>query len=165
MSRASSPNGGEGGTRGIGPVVGVVALIALTVCLGAVVAAGVGSWTIESTAPTAAFDLAADASTSTITIEHVAGDAIDVEALSVTVTVDGTELASQPPVPFVGADGFDGAPTGPFNAKSDPTWRSGTVAGVTVAETNSPEIERGDPVTVTLVVDGHRIATLETASQ
>lgn len=165
MSRASSTGGGETGTRGVSPVVGVVALIALTVCLGAVVAAGVGSWSIESGAPTAAFDLAADASTSTITIEYVAGDAIDVEALSVTVAVDGTDLASQPPVPFVGADGFDGAPSGPFNAKADRTWRSGTTAGIAVAETNSPEIERGDPVTVTLVVDDRRIATVETTAQ
>jgi len=112
--------------RGISPVVGVLALVALTVCLAAVVAVGVGAWSLESAGPTASFELAADGNDSSITIEHVAGDAIDVEALSVTIAVDGAELDAQPPIPFVGAKGFDGAPDGPFNAKSDSAWTAGS---------------------------------------
>ncbi|MFC4542733.1 type IV pilin N-terminal domain-containing protein [Halosolutus amylolyticus] len=149
--------------RGVSPIVGLLALLAVTVALATIVAVGASTVSIGSTGPTAAFDLAVDGST--ITIDHLAGDAIDVAALSVTIAVDGTELDSQPPVPFVGAEGFDGAPSGPFNAKSDRTWRSGTTAGVTVADTNAPEIERGDSVAVTLVVDGEAVATLETTSR
>jgi len=97
---------------------------------------GVGAWSLESPGPTASFELAADGNDSSITIEHVAGDAIDVEALSVTIAVDGTELDTQPPIPFVGAKGFDGAPDGPFNAKSDSTWTAGERAGVSIANNN-----------------------------
>jgi len=149
--------------RGISPVIGVLVLVALTVCLAAVVAAGVGAWSLESPGPTASFELAADGNDSSITIEHVAGDAIDVEALSVTIAVDGTELDAQPPIPFVGATGFDGAPDGPFNAKSDSTWTAGERAGVSIAN-NSPTLAAGDSVTVTLTVDGRRVATLETTA-
>lgn len=147
--------------RGLSPLVGVVTLLALTVCLAAIVAVGVGAWSIGSPGPTATFDLVADGSTSTIVIEHVAGDPVDVEDLSVTIAVNGTELADQPPVPFVGASGFDGAPDGPFNAEAEAEWTSGERAGLSLARTNQPELSAGDSVTVTLATDGRRIATLE----
>jgi len=145
-------------------VVGVVVLIALTVCLAAVVAVGVGAWSVASPGPTATFDLAADGSTSTIDIEHIAGDPIDVDGLSVTIAIDGRELADQPPVPFVGASGFDGTPAGPFNAEAESDWTSGERAGLSLATTNRPELSTGDSVTVTLETDGKRIATLETTA-
>ncbi|WP_440771102.1 type IV pilin [Natronorubrum sp. DTA28] len=153
--------------RGVSPVVGVAALLALTVCLAAVLAIGIGAWSLESggPGPAATFELSVDGEESTITIEHIAGDSIDVEALSVTVAVDGEELTDQPPVPFVGASGFDGAPDGPFNAATDPEWRAGERVGVAVADTNDPEIEPGDSIRVTLVVDGHRVAALESTAK
>ncbi|WP_247002659.1 type IV pilin N-terminal domain-containing protein [Halosolutus gelatinilyticus] len=157
----TTPTDNEDGPRGTSPIVGLIAVLAVTVCLGAIIAVGVGSWSIESGAPMATFDLTVDGDRSAITIEHVAGDPIDVEALSVVITVDGTELANQPPVPFVGANGFDGAPRGPFNAASDSTWEAGERAGVTVAETNAPEIETGNAIAVTLSVDGRPAASLE----
>lgn len=150
--------------RGLSPLVGVLTLLALTVCLAAVVAVGVGAWSLPSSGPTATFDLAADGSTSTVVIEHVAGDPIDVDDLSVTIAVDGRELADQPPVPFVGASGFDGTPDGPFNAEADSEWTSGERAGLSLAKTNRPELSAGDSVTVTLATDGRRIATLETTA-
>jgi FlaG/FlaF family flagellin (archaellin) len=150
--------------RGVSPTVGIVLMIALTVCLGTVVAVGVGTWSPGSSPPTAAFELSADGDRSSITIEHVAGDAVDVRALSVTIAIDGTELSAQPPVPFVGASGFDGAPDGPFNSRADPEWTAGERAGVAVAETNAPELAAGDSVTVTLTVDGRRVAELETTA-
>ncbi|MFC6764491.1 type IV pilin [Natrinema soli] len=162
-STGSAPVSEPESNRGISPVVGVLALVALIVCLAAVVAAGVGAWSLESPGPTASFELEADGGMSSIAVEHVAGDAIDVEALSVTIAVDGTELDAQPPIPFVGATGFDGAPDGPFNAKSDSTWTAGERAGVSIAN-NSPTLAAGDSVTVTLTVDGRRVATLETTA-
>jgi len=63
----------------------------------------------------------------------------------------------------VGAKGFDGAPDGPFNAKSDSTWTAGERAGVSIAN-NSPTLAAGDSVTVTLTIDGRRVAPLETTA-
>ncbi|ELY79015.1 hypothetical protein C488_04922 [Natrinema pellirubrum DSM 15624] len=146
------------------PIIGVLALIVLTVCLAAVVAVGVGTWSLESSSPTATFELSADGDRSTIVITHVTGDVIDVETLSVRIAVNGTAIAEQPPIPFVGASGFDGAPDGPFNARSDSEWTAGERAGVSVAATNSPTFATGDSVTVTLAVDGRQIATLETTA-
>jgi archaeal type IV pilus assembly protein PilA len=135
--------------------------VGITVALATMVAIGASSLTAEPTVTTAAFEFAADGETGTITIEHVAGDAVDVGALAITVTVDGESLSNQPPVPFVGSDGFSGSPSGPFNAETDQNWTSGERASFTVAETNDPTVESGDTVTVRLAIDGQRVATLE----
>lgn len=152
------------GGRGLAPVVGVVLLIGLTVLLAASIAVGVGAWTLESPTQPAAFDLEVDAERSSISIDYRRGDPVDVEELSVTITVDGDRLEHQPPVPFVGADGFEGAPSGPFNAADDPQWEPGERAAVVVAGTNDPGIDTGDAVEVSLSVDGTRLATLETTA-
>ncbi|MFA9417219.1 type IV pilin N-terminal domain-containing protein [Natrinema sp. HArc-T2] len=148
-------------TRATSPIVGVLMVIALTVCLAAVIAVSVGAWSLEPASPTTTFELSADGNNSAIVITHVTGDPIDVETLSVTIAINGTTLAAQPPVPFVGASGFDGTPEGPFNAKSDTTWTAGERAGVSIAGTNSPTLAAGDSVSVTLAVDGREVATLE----
>nr|WP_049904435.1 type IV pilin N-terminal domain-containing protein [Natrialba asiatica] len=150
--------------RAVSPVVGIVALLAVTVCLVAVLTAGIATWSIDSPVPTAAFELQADSDEGTIALEHEAGEDIDIEQLSLTVAIEGTELANQPPVPFVGADGFRGTPDGPFNARSDPVWQVGEQAGLTVAGTNAPALDSGDTVTVTLAFDGKLLAELETTA-
>lgn len=147
--------------RGVSTPVASVLLVALTVILAGVVAAGLGTWSPDSTGPTAAFELSVDGETGEVTLEHVAGDPVDVGELSLTVEVDGEPLAHQPPVPFVGADGYDGSPRGPFNAATDSEWTVGERAGFRVAGTNTPTIEPGREVTVTLVVEGQTIAKLE----
>ncbi|AFO58006.1 MULTISPECIES: type IV pilin [Natrinema] len=152
------------GKRAVSPVVGVVVLLALTVVLGAVVAVGVNAWVLASPGPTASFDLSVDGDRSVIEIEHVAGERIDVESLSVMITVNGRALRAQPPVPFVGASGFNGTPDGPFNSRADSDWTAGERAAVSVAATNTPALETGDSVSVTLTVDGRRIAALETTA-
>ncbi|WP_049921893.1 type IV pilin [Halopiger djelfimassiliensis] len=149
--------------RGVSPVVGTLVLVVLTICLVAIVG-GLLTLSIDSSRP-AAFDLSVDSTDSTITIEHVAGGPVDVRELSVTIVVDGTELADQPPVPFVGARGFNGTPIGPFNAKADPEWRAGERASVTVAETNAPSLDADAVVTVTIAVDGRPFAQLETTAR
>nr|WP_243641415.1 type IV pilin N-terminal domain-containing protein [Natrarchaeobius halalkaliphilus] len=152
-------------SRALSPVVGVVALVAITVCLAAIVAVGAASLSLGSTAPTAAFDLSVDGDENEIVIEHVAGESLDVRELSIVVAVDDTRLSEQPPVPFVGANGFEGTPSGPFNERSDPTWHSGEHASLTVARNNDPSPNSGDSVSVSLSVDGHRLATLETVAE
>lgn len=150
--------------RAISPVVGIVLLLALTIALGTVVAVGVGAWSLESSGPTAAFELSVDGDRSTVEIEHVAGESINVESLSVTIAVNGRDLSAQPPVPFVGASGFDGAPDGPFNSRADSDWTAGERAGVSIADTNTPTLGPDDSVTVTLAVNGRRITDLETTA-
>ncbi|WP_254531841.1 type IV pilin [Natrinema gelatinilyticum] len=151
----------SGETRAVSPTIGVLALVALTVCLAAVIAVGSGAWSIEPGPPTAVFELSADGDRSTIGIENRSGESIDVGRLTVVISVNGTNLSKQPPVPFVGAKGFDGAPDGPFNAKGDRKWTTGERAVLSIAETNSPALGVGDSVTVTLVVDGQLIEKLE----
>lgn len=153
-----------GGDRAVAPIVGVLLLVAVTVLLAVSVAVGVGALSLESSTVTAQFSLTADADRSSVTIEYRRGDPIDVEELTLSLAVDGTTLEHQPPVPFVGADGFDGAPTGPFNAADDTEWTAGERAGVVVAETNEPTIASGDSVEATVTVDGTRLATLETTA-
>lgn len=151
--------------RAINPVVGVLLLLAITVTLAGVLVVTLTGMSLGTAPVTASFALEADGETDVVRIEHVAGDEIDVRELSVVVAIDGTDLTHQPPVPFVGADGFDGAPSGAFNAEADPIWRSGERVVLVLASTNEPTLESGDRVTVTLAVDGHRIAALETTAE
>ena len=163
----SSDRSLEAPTRAFAPHVGTVVLLAITVLLAATVAVGLGlglglagNGLLES-GPDAAFDLEADADRSELTLEHRGGDPINVEDLELRIAVDGDDLAHQPPVPFVGAEGFRGAPSGPFNPETDSEWRAGETGSLRVAGTNDPRIRAGDTVTVTVVVDGHRVADLE----
>ncbi|APX98306.1 type IV pilin [Natronorubrum daqingense] len=142
-------------------LVGIVALLGVTVALATMVAVGASTWSLDSSPPTAAFSMTADGESSTITIDHDGGETIDVSEAELIVDIDGDELAAQPPVPFVGADGFDGTPDGPFNAEGDTEWEPGERAAFTIAETNDPALESGETVAVTLSVDGYRLATLK----
>lgn len=155
---------GRIGKRGVAPLFGILLLVGVTVALATVVVIGVSTWTIEPARVTAAFELAVDGDSGTVTIEYVTGDPIDVDELSITVVVNDEPLSKQPPVPFVGADGFAGAPRGPFNAASDRTWTTRERAAFTVAGTNEPRIESGDSITVTLTLDGQRVGSPETTA-
>jgi FlaG/FlaF family flagellin (archaellin) len=138
----------------------VVLFVALTVVLAGVVAAVVGPLGSDLVAPaTAAVDLSV--SGERVRLVHRGGDPLDVRALRIVVRVDGQPLAHQPPVPFFASEGFRGGPTGPFNAEADPTWSVGEVAAFRVASTNHPPVDPGSRVSVTLLLDGHRIARVE----
>jgi len=149
------------GARAVTPVVGVALLVALTAVAAATVGAAVLATEPPSAAPGAALSLSADA-TGRVTLVHEGGDALAVGDLRVRIAVDGDPLARQPPVPFVGAEGFRGAPTGPFNAAADGTWTAGERAGVRVAETNDPPIRPGAAVRVRVYADGAPVADLRT---
>ena len=135
--------------RGLAPLVGVLLVlvtfgVAATVS-GVVLASGQLSATGDLP-PRASLTLAVDGDTLTLT--HRGGDALDVTALRVRVTVDGDPLAHQPPVPFFSARGFHSGPSGPFNSASDPQWTAGETASLRVAGTNQPALAAWDVVTV-----------------
>lgn len=151
--------------RSITPVVGVLCLLALTICLAGVVTVTVTSIDPVDPAPNAAIELAVDGETDAFEFRHRHGESLDVNALDVTVRVEGTPLASQPPVPFFQVPGFEGGPIGPFNSRADPDWQPGEIAGFRVSTTNQPSIDPGDRVVVTIeTADGRAIATLETTA-
>ncbi len=135
--------------RAVSPAVGVVLVVALTVVLasGVAVAFAVGVAPQEP-APNARIGLGVDAASDELVLEHRGGDALDVADLRVVVTIDGSRLAHQPPVPFFAAVGFEPGPTGPFNRGYDGAWTAGTTASVALASTNDPAISPGDRVVV-----------------
>lgn len=94
----------------------------------------------------------------TLAFVHRGGPPLDVADLRLVVSVDGTRLRHQPPVPFFAARGFRAGPTGPFNRGSDGRWSPGERATLTLAGTNRPAVDAGDTVTVRLVVDGRLAA-------
>jgi hypothetical protein len=95
----------------------------------------------------------------TLTFVHRGGSTLRVADLDVVVSVDGTRLRHQPPVPFFAARGFRSGPTGPFNRGSDGRWSPGERASLTVASTNDPALAPGATVRVRFVVDGRTAAT------
>ena len=147
--------------RGLSPVVGVVSLVAVTVAASAAVGTAVLSAAPSEPVPSAATDVTATAN-GRVTLHHRGGAALDVAALTVQIRVDGEPLAHQPPVPFVGAHGYQGAPSGSFNAASDDEWTAGERASLRLAGTNAPALTSGARLTVDLYVENGRVAHAET---
>ena len=155
----SSPPATE---RAVSPVVGVALVLVVTVCLAAVVGAGVLATTThlpdeQSATPVA---LSLSVSEDRLTLAHRGGRTLAVDNLDLTVAVDGTELRHQPPVPFFSARGFRAGPTGPFNVGSDGSWSVGETASVELASTNSPQFTTGATVEVRVVADDRLVARL-----
>lgn len=148
--------------RGLSPVIGCLLLTAITVAGAAVVGAAVAVDPPEP-APMVSFDAEADAS-GTVRITHRGGATIAPESLRVHVRVDGEPLASQPPVPFFSAHGFESGPTGPFNAAYTGDWRAGETARFRIAGTNDPTLYAGASVEIRLYVDGQKIAEMSTVA-
>ncbi|MDZ7729799.1 MAG: type IV pilin N-terminal domain-containing protein [Natrialbaceae archaeon] len=144
--------------RALSPLVGTITLVALTVMLATAIVVVVPL--PSSSVPTAAFDLAADGDANELVFTHRAGDPIEVDTLTIQITVNGEPLAQQPPIPFVGAAGYYQSPGGPFNAKYDGTWTAGTTASLTIAKSNR-RLAAGDTVTARLSAGGAMIADLE----
>ena len=148
--------------RGLAPLAGVV-LVLVTFCLAATVSGAVlasGHGVSDGLSPRVSLSLAVDGDSLAVT--HRGGDALDVTALRLVVTVDGESLAYQPPVPFFSVRGFRSGPTGPFNSAANPRWTAGETASVRVAGTNQPALEAGETVTVRVYVDGALVAEAST---
>lgn len=151
--------------RAVSPVTATVLLLLCTVALsGALGAAVLGSDVNATAAPPAAVSATANAHTDRILLLHRAGDPLDVRRLDVRISVNGTALDRQPPVPFFSATGFRSGPTGPFNSADEPVWEVGERASVRLAGTNDPALSPGDAVTVRLVRDGRTVAVARTTA-
>ena len=106
-----------------------------------------------------------DADTGRIVMVHESGPTLDVREVEVRISVGGTRLKHQPPVPFSAATGFRWPPTGPFNDATDPRWEVGERTGLWIAKTtNDPELTSGATVRVELYRDDLPIATAETTA-
>lgn len=148
-------------SRAISPVLGAPLLLGVTVALAAVLGVvtadfGTPSWEEPRV-------LSADATADgRIEVRHESGPRIDVTETSVQISVDGEPLAHQPPVPFTGAKGFYGAPTGAFNPSADPVLAPGDRASLDVAGTNSPSLDPGDTVQIEFIAEDQTVAIVET---
>ena len=154
--------------RGLSPVVGTLLLTAVTVVIAAILAATVGTAALGGpvdgggATDFTTFDVEAHAD-GEVTLTHEGGDPVDVRDVTLTVSIDGTELAAQPPVPFFSTDGFEPGPTGPFNSASDPKWVAGGTASFTISPSNRPTPEPGDELTVTINSDGRQLGRVSTS--
>lgn len=147
-------------SRGVSSVLGVVLLTALAVGLATAVGAAALSLDAGASTPMVALAADAEAGTDRVTLVHRGGDALSAAALRVEIAVDGEPLQYQPPVPFVGARGFRGAPAGPFNAAGDGRWTAGERASVRIAATNDPTLSPGDTLRIRVWADDAPVADL-----
>lgn len=152
-------------SRAASTTVGVAALLGVAVLASAAVGAATLGLAPPEPAPRVAMELSVDAGADRLTLTHLAGEAVSVESLDIRVTVGGTPIAHQPPVPFFSSTGFRPGPTGPFNTASDPTWEVGETASFALAGTNDPAIEPGDPVEVRLSLDGRALVTVSATAE
>ena len=155
--------------RASASAIGVVLLLLFGVVLGGVVAAGAEAVAAAAGEP----ELASDADTGpgsetvalslrldgdAVALTHEAGPPLELSETRIVVAIDGAELRYQPSVPFFAARGFRGGPTGPFNLASDGVWSVGETGSFRVAATNSPTLEPGRTVSVTVYVDSDRVS-------
>ncbi len=141
--------------RAISPVIGVVILVAITVALAGVVLAVGMSTTPPASPPTATVDGSVDPAENKLSLVHTGGDPLPLEEISIRITVDGTPLAHQPPVPYYNPTGFTGFPSGVFNPMSDDVWEAGERGTITIdGDENRPLPTPDATVEVTIVADG-----------
>lgn len=148
--------------RAIAPAIGVVLLVLVTVVLaaavGSVALSSIATETESSTAPTVVLSLSV--SGDRLSLDHRGGSTLDAQRLDLCVSINGTPLTYQPPVPFFSTSGFRPGPTGPFNAASDGSWRVGETASFRLASTNRPLLGVGARVTIRVIYRERLLARL-----
>lgn len=147
------------GSRGVSPVVGVASIALLTV--GAALLVGTAVFGFAGSVPDAPpqASIGVEVEGNAVELLHRGGDPLEVTAIRVRISVDGTPLEHQPTVPNAGITGFVDVPRGPFNSGSaDTTWEAGEIAGLEIATTNAPQPSPGDRIVVRIAVDGHVVA-------
>ena len=149
-------------TRAVSPVVGTVTLVLIAVLLAGVLMASVGTASLDQTDPEFASISATATQNGTIVLTHEGGQPVDVREISVVISVEGTRLAEQPPVPFFSAAGFEPGPTGPFNSAAEPRWTVGETTSLTIAGSNTPTPEPGDSVTVEILRGDRPLTRVQT---
>lgn len=150
-------------SRAVTPAVGVVLLTVVTVALATVVG-GAAIAVPEDPPPVAQIAVSADAAENSITVVHRGGDALEPSDIRLLVTVEGTALRYQPPVPFFASEGFKSGPTGPLNSGTDGGWRAGERGTFQLASTNEPVLTTGATVRVTVTTDRGVVAVGETTA-
>lgn len=163
--------------RGTVPVVAVVLLLVVSVA-GATTLTAVADqpgdlgWTratpLASSAPGVApvsLSISFSVDGRRLTVVNHGGGSLHVRRLSLTVSVDGTPLRHQPPVPFFAARGFRPGPTGAFNVGSDGRLSPGERASVRLAGTNGPLPSRGSQVRVVVRVGDRAVASLRAVAR
>lgn len=145
-------------SRGIAPVVGVALLVLVAVAMAGVTMAVVPGGTGPTPATVAVSLEVVEGDGWELRLRHEGGDAIDLEAVSVVVLVDGEPLAHQPRVPYFSHRGFRSGGTGPFSTSTDDTWSPGEAGTIKVAYANTPRIEADSRVTVRIRRDGRVLA-------
>lgn len=147
--------------RAIAPVIGVLAMVGITVVLAASVAMAIGDVPL----PIEQVDLRVtgtfDPDSREISLRHAGGDPVSIDALDLHVGVDDEPLVHQPPVPFFAATGFVSGPTGPFNPSSDEIWAAGEAGSFRIALTNDPVPTADSTITVRVAVGDRIVARLE----
>ncbi len=83
------------GPRGVAPVVGVLALVLVTVTLALVVGTALPSPDIEES-PSARLSVTVVASEDRVALTHEGGDTLDVSAVTLQIEVDGTATTNTP---------------------------------------------------------------------
>lgn len=156
--------------RAVSSVLGALLLTALTLVLAAVAGVAVVSTAPPETVSPAdvpepvVISASATVDTGWIVLVHESGPELDVREIEVRISIDGTRLKHQPPVPFPGSTGFWGAPVGPFNDATDPIWEVGELTAVRLASSNDPDLSRGATVRVEIYRDDLSIAAAETTA-
>ena len=149
-------------SRAVSPLLGAVLLAGITVVL-AVVVGATALGVVPSIEPSEPIVLSATATADgVIELVHEGGPTLDVDAITLRISIDGTPLDHQPPVPFFSATGFYSGPTGPFNPAAEQTWSLGERASLAVAGTNAPHLTAGATLSVGIYRDDTRIAVVET---
>lgn len=152
--------------RAISPVIGVVLLIACTIGLSVAVGAMAMSYGPAEPASVVVIGGEVDAATNEVTLTLERGGPLDVQELTLAIAVDGEPLEKQPTVPAYSQSGFNGFPSGPFNAGTDDDWRQGQSTSLTIARTtNGPHPDPGSAVTIEVHEGGLPIATVETTAR
>lgn len=145
--------------RATASLLGAVLLVGVTVVLAAALTVVATGFAPFDPGERVLIEASADSTTGRVTLTHAGGPPLDVDGLTVRVSVDGDPLTHQPPVPFYAATGFNGFPTGPFNPAADQTWSTGETATFRVASTtNHPPLTTGAELTVTFSREGRLLA-------
>lgn len=151
-------------SRGLTPVVGVVVLVVITMVLTGLIAGIVaGDWRDGSTSTVALSLTVTTDGNGVLELRHEGGETIDLEAVSMQVSIDDEPLKYQPEVPSFNPAGFH-SPGGAFHWWSGSLWRPGEQGTLTLAGSNDPSIESGSTVTVVVIEDGHPIAQVTTTA-
>lgn len=149
-------------SRAVSPAVGVLLLTAVTLVLASAAALVAVDLVPGAASPQpVALSATANAATGRVDLVHESGPAVDVRWVRVRISIGGTRLRHQPPVPFTGARGFLGAPSGPFNPSADPRWEVGERASLRLAGTNDPPLTPDATVLVEVYRDDLAIARVE----